>query len=135
MPARLSARIITSSRIRGCASSAAPPPSGAGAAPSSTRSTSRRAITCRIPAGRWPGRERWDDEARPMFGLPAARPAADDLRRAGVPLPSFAELETPLWTFDRRFNRFAWESCADLEADPRCQIVTHATVTAIVADG
>ena len=53
----------------------------------------------------------------------------DDLRRAGVPLPAFDELETPLWTFDRRFNRFAWESCGDLEADPKCQIVTHATVT------
>ncbi|MEA3064314.1 MAG: hypothetical protein QOJ27_753, partial [Sphingomonadales bacterium] len=28
-----------------------------------------------------------------------------------------------------------WESCVDLEADPRCQIVTHATVTAIVPGG
>ena len=52
-----------------------------------------------------------------------------------MPLPRFDELETPLWTFDRRFNRFAWESCADLEADPRCQIVIHATATAIVAEG
>jgi choline dehydrogenase-like flavoprotein len=83
----------------------------------------------------WTELARWYDEARPLFGLPPERPAPDDLRRAGVPLPRFEELETPLWTFDRRFNRFAWESCADLEADPRCQIATHATVTAIVADG
>jgi choline dehydrogenase-like flavoprotein len=83
----------------------------------------------------WAELERWYDEARPLFGLPPTRPAPDDLRRAGVKLPRFAELETPLWTFDRRFDRFAWENCADLEADPKCQIVTHATVTAIVAAG
>lgn len=83
----------------------------------------------------WPELARWYDEARPLFGLPPARPEPDDLRHAGVPLPGFTELETPLWTFDRRFNRFAWESCADLEADPRCQIATHATVTAIAAAG
>jgi choline dehydrogenase-like flavoprotein len=80
----------------------------------------------------WAELSRWYDEARPLFGLPPRRPSPDDLRGAGVPLPRFEELETPLWTFDRRFNRFAWESCADLEADPKCQIVTHATVTAIV---
>ena len=92
-----------------------------------------------VPHSGWPlGRdelERWYDEARPLFGLPPRRPQPDELRRAGVPLPRFESLETPLWTFDRRFNRFAWESCADLEADPRCGIVTHATVTAIVAGG
>ncbi len=88
-----------------------------------------------VPHSGWPLEwrelERWYDEARPLFGLPPARPEPDDLRRAGVDLPRFEALQTPLWTFDRRFNRFAWESCADLEADPRCQIVTHATVTAI----
>ena len=83
----------------------------------------------------WDELERWYEEARPHFGLPSRKPEPDDLRAAGVKLPRFAELETPLWTFDRRFNRFAWESCADLEADPRCQIAAHATVTAIVADG
>lgn len=83
----------------------------------------------------WTELERWYDEARPLFGLPPQRPAPDDLRRAGVPLPRFEALETPLWTFDRRFNRFAWESCADLAADPKCQIVTHATATGIVAAG
>jgi choline dehydrogenase-like flavoprotein len=92
-----------------------------------------------VPHSGWPiGWEelaRWYDEARPLFDLPARRPEPDDLRRAGVPLPRFEALETPLWTFDRRFNRFAWESCGDLEADPRCQIVMHATVTGIVADG
>ncbi|HYW14526.1 MAG TPA: GMC family oxidoreductase [Allosphingosinicella sp.] len=83
----------------------------------------------------WDELERWYEEARPAFGLPAERPEPDRLRSAGVKLPRFDELETPLWTFDRRSNRFAWESCADLEADPRCQIATHATVTAIVRDG
>jgi choline dehydrogenase-like flavoprotein len=85
----------------------------------------------------WDELRRWYDEARPLFDLPERRPDAGDLRRAGVPLPDFDPkvLSTPLWTFDRRFNRFAWESCADLEADPRCQVVTHATVTRIVEAG
>jgi len=83
----------------------------------------------------WEELARWYEEARPVFGLPATRPDPDSLRAAGVGLPRFETLETPLWTFDRRFNRFAWESCGDLEADPKCQIVTHATVTAIVRSG
>ena len=89
-----------------------------------------------VPHSGWPipyaELERWYREARPLFGLPAEKPSPELFRSAGVPLPRFAELETPLWTFDRRFNRFAWPSCADLEADPKCQIVTHATVTRIV---
>ena len=92
-----------------------------------------------VPHSGWPisfeELERWYEEARPLFDLPQRRPEPEDLRRAGVPLPAFDadELQTPLWTFDRRFNRFAWQSCTDLEADPKCQIVTHATVTAIIA--
>ena len=92
-----------------------------------------------VPHSGWPigfeELQRWYREARPLFGLPPERPEADALRSSGVPIPQFDPdiLQTPLWTFDRRFNRFAWESCADLEADPRCQIVTHATVTGIVA--
>lgn len=84
----------------------------------------------------WDGLRRWYDEARPVFGLSERRSAPEDLRRAGVPLPDFDPelLAMPLWTFDRRFNRFAFESCRDLEIDPRCQIVTHATVTGIVAE-
>lgn len=83
----------------------------------------------------WAELERWYEEARPAFGLPAGRPGPDDLRSAGVKLPRFDALETPLWTFDRRFDRFAWKSCADLEADPRCRIAIHATVTGIVQEG
>lgn len=92
-----------------------------------------------VPHSGWPlshaELERWYREARPLFGLPAERPEPDALRRAGVPLPAFDpdRLATPLWTFDRRFNRFAWESCQDLAADPKCRIVTHATVTRLAA--
>ena len=89
-----------------------------------------------VPHSGWPigyaELERWYREARPLFDLPEERPSPETFRKAGVPLPKFEELETPLWTFDRRFNRFACESCADIEADPRCQIVSHATVTRIV---
>jgi choline dehydrogenase-like flavoprotein len=89
-----------------------------------------------VPHSGWPidyaELEGWYRQARPLFGLPAERPSAETFRSAGVPLPRFEDLETPLWTFDRRFNRFAWESCGDLEAHPKCRIVTHATVTRIV---
>jgi choline dehydrogenase-like flavoprotein len=83
----------------------------------------------------WAELKRWYDEARPLFGLPLRRPDACDMRRAGAPVPDFdpAEITTPVWTFDQRFNRFAFESCRDLEDDPRCQIVLHATVTAMTA--
>jgi choline dehydrogenase-like flavoprotein len=83
----------------------------------------------------WEELESYYAQARPLFDLPDSRFIPDQLRQAGIPLPRFEELDTPLWTFDRRFSRFAWESCADLEADPRCQIVTHATVTAISREG
>jgi choline dehydrogenase-like flavoprotein len=90
-----------------------------------------------VPHSGWPipfkELQRWYDEARPLFGLPRRRRQAHDLRQAGVPLPRFEALETPLWSFDRRFNRFAWQSCQDLEADPKCQIVVHSTVTAIAS--
>ncbi len=91
-----------------------------------------------VPHSGWPidwrELQHWYDEARPLFGLPPRRPEPQDLRRAGVPLPHFdpAELETPLWTFDAVFNRFTHDSCADLEAHRRCEIVVHATATRIV---
>ena len=57
------------------------------------------------------------DEARPLFGLPAApaRTGRSSRGRGAAARASTGQLETPLWTFDRRFNRFAWESCADLD--------------------
>jgi choline dehydrogenase-like flavoprotein len=83
----------------------------------------------------WDELRRWYREARPLFDLPSEPPAPAALRQAGVDLPEFDpnELHVPLWQFDARFNRFAFESCGDLEADPRCQIVIHATVTRIHA--
>ncbi len=95
-----------------------------------------------VPHSGWP--IGWDelshyyDQARPLFGLPRARLDVSRMRAAGVPLPAFDErrLGMPLWTFDKSFNRFTFESCRDIEADPRCRIVTHATVTSIrAADG
>jgi choline dehydrogenase-like flavoprotein len=83
----------------------------------------------------WPELERHYDEARPLFDLPPRRLTPEDVRAAGVPLPRFDrhQLRTPLWTFDRRFSRFTYESCADLHEHPKCRIVVHATVTAIKA--
>ena len=83
----------------------------------------------------WEELERYYRQARPLFELPEERLAPEALRRAGVPLPGFdpEQLATPLWTFDHRFNRFTYDACNDLRADPRCQIVTHATVTEVRA--
>ena len=74
------------------------------------------------------------DRARAVFDLPPD-PPADQLRAAGLTLPSFdqATVQPRLWSFDDAFNRFTFESCADLRTDNRCRIVTHATVTEIVA--
>jgi choline dehydrogenase-like flavoprotein len=75
------------------------------------------------------------DEAWPLFGRPAPPAGDETLSAAGVPIPRFDSdrLATRLWTFDNRFNRFAFGSCRDLVEHPRCEIVLHATVTAIDA--
>ncbi|PWG02698.1 FAD-dependent oxidoreductase [Sphingosinicella humi] len=92
-----------------------------------------------VPHSGWP--IGWDElehyyrEARPLFDLPDEPLTPERFRAAGVPLPRFDadRLATPLWTFDRRFNRFTFDACEDLRSDPRCRIVTHATVTEIKA--
>ena len=83
----------------------------------------------------WSELDRHYEEARPLFGMSRRKATPELLRKAGVPIPSFDPdaLATPLWTFDRRFNRFTYQSCADLRANFKCRIVTHATVTEIVA--
>ncbi|MCR5875034.1 GMC family oxidoreductase [Phenylobacterium sp. J426] len=90
-----------------------------------------------VPHSGWPIRwselARYYGPARAIFGEPPEGATADDLRRAGAPTPAFdaARLEVGVWTFDRRFNRFVFDACSDLVRDPRCRIVTHATVTEI----
>jgi choline dehydrogenase-like flavoprotein len=72
--------------------------------------------------------------ARKLLDLP--EPASPvDLAAAGAPLPAFDEalLRMPLWNFDDRFSRFTFAACTDLLQHPRCTILTHATVTEIVA--
>jgi len=92
-----------------------------------------------IPGSGWP--IEWTDlqsyyrSARPLFGLPSDTPTIDTLAKAGLNVPRFdpEQLQTPLWSFDARFNRFTMTSCNDLVRHPHCTIVTHATVTEIVA--
>jgi choline dehydrogenase-like flavoprotein len=92
-----------------------------------------------VPHSGWPiswrELELYYEEARPLFGVPRRRADIGAFREAGVPLPAFDEQEirTPLWTFDRLFNRFTYDSCADLRGHPGCRIVTHASVTEISA--
>lgn len=92
-----------------------------------------------VPHSGWPIAWReldlYYEEARPLFGIPRRRATAELFLKAGVPLPAFdpSELATPVWSFDRRFNRFTYQSCADLREHPKCRIVTHATVTEVRA--
>jgi choline dehydrogenase-like flavoprotein len=74
-------------------------------------------------------------EARRLLGLPERLPTPLDLAAAGVALPGLNSdrVRTLLWTFDERFNRFTFDSCADLRNHPDCTIITHATVKEIVA--
>jgi choline dehydrogenase-like flavoprotein len=93
-----------------------------------------------VPHSGWP--IRWAElarhygPARAIFGEPPEGATVDDLRRAGAPTPAFdpQSLDVGVWTFDRRFNRFVFDACTDLVRDPRCRIVTHATVTEIQLD-
>ena len=78
----------------------------------------------------------WYERAWQVFGLSAKRPTADDMRRAGVAIPEFAEdeLALPLWGFDAMFDRFSLDRSEDLVKSANCRIVLHATVREVVAD-
>ena len=74
------------------------------------------------------------ERARQVFGL-APEPSFDQLGAAAIDFPRFDEtlIQPRLWSFDDMFNRFTFEHCRDLRDDPRCTIITHATVSEIVA--
>ncbi|MBI1198875.1 MAG: FAD-dependent oxidoreductase [Phenylobacterium sp.] len=92
-----------------------------------------------VPHSGWP--LSWEElaayygPARKIFGAETAADAGT-LRAAGAAPPDLdpAKLSLGVWSFDRKFNRFVFGQCADLTDDPRCRIVTHATVTEIVLD-
>lgn len=73
--------------------------------------------------------------ARKLLDLPEILPTLADFSAAGAPLPAFdgQVLRTPIWSFDDRFSRFTFDACEDLRCNLRCTILTHATVTEIVA--
>lgn len=73
--------------------------------------------------------------ARTMLGLPEAMPTVAKLDAARVTLPEFSpdQLETLVWAFDPRFNRFTLPQCADLRHHPNCHIMLHANVSELVA--
>ncbi|MFN3797122.1 MAG: FAD-dependent oxidoreductase, partial [Sphingobium yanoikuyae] len=82
----------------------------------------------------------WDElqdyygQARGIFEIGDEPASAEALSAHGVPLPGFdrSELHMPVWNFDPRFNRFTFDACQDLRDHPRCEIITHASVTRIV---
>lgn len=93
-----------------------------------------------VPHSGWPiawrELEPWYAPALRIFGESAKAASPDELRAAGAPIPDFEteRLEVGVWAFDRRFNRFVFDACADLVRHPRCTVVTHATVTGIDLD-
>jgi hypothetical protein len=92
-----------------------------------------------VPESGWPlshaELEAYYRQARPLFDLGDGHPDIAILRDAGVPIPAFdpERLALPVWAFDMRFGRFAFDSCDDLVDHPRCEVVLHATVTSIHA--
>lgn len=93
-----------------------------------------------VPYSGWPithaTLEPYYRQARRLLDLPAEPPTPEMLAAAGVTLPSFnpEKIQTLLWLFDGRFNRFTFDSCADLSKHSHCTILTHATVREIVVD-
>ncbi len=79
---------------------------------------------------------RYYDEAWGLFDLGGERPGFEDLAAHGVHFPDFDGdlINGRLWSFDSKFSRFQYASCDDLRVEPRCTIVTHATVSEIVPD-
>jgi choline dehydrogenase-like flavoprotein len=72
--------------------------------------------------------------ARTSLGLPETMPGVAALEAAQIALPPFApeRLETQIWAFDSRFNRFTLPHCADLRQHARCHIILHANVSELV---
>lgn len=88
-----------------------------------------------VPHSGWPFRA--DDirsyvrEARALLGVGGVVPS-----RLIPPAPlgtlSPEELTVRWWSFDPAFDRFTLNRAADLEADPRCTLLLHATVREIM---
>jgi choline dehydrogenase-like flavoprotein len=91
-----------------------------------------------VPHSGWPidygELRRFYDVAWPLFGMATDRAHVTDLIANGIEFPSFDPtlLTSRLWSFDGRYNRFAFGASADLRLEPRCTVVTHATVTEIM---
>ncbi|WP_287004016.1 FAD-dependent oxidoreductase [Sphingobium sp.] len=83
----------------------------------------------------WAEMQPYYREAREILGLPPTPPCISDLDRAGIAMPDFNpdRVRQLLWTFDEKHGRFSFDNCRDLRNDPRCRIVTRATVREIVA--
>lgn len=83
---------------------------------------------------RWQDLERYYPQARRAFGISERALSGPELGENGIQLPDFdpAKLEIGVWDFDRRFNRFQFQSCLDLLRHPRCTVFTHATATALM---
>ena len=129
-----SARHIIRSNIAGCVSLAERPPSGAGAAPNSMRSTSSAAIGFPLAAGRSALTKSVPHlgEARALLGVAGvercpARPAATAStpveRGTGGPL---VELRSRF----RSLHHRSWPTTCKMR--PRCTLMIHATVREVM---
>ena len=73
-------------------------------------------------------------EARTLLGV-------DEVDTARVPRPallqrmSSEELNVRWWSFDRAFDRFTIDRARDLQSDPRCTLLIHATVREVMLAG
>lgn len=88
-----------------------------------------------VPHSGWPF---GPDEIRSHLAEARALLGVEQVDAARLPRPpllqrlSSEELAVRWWSFDPRFDRFTIEQAGDLEHDPRCTLLVHATVREIV---
>jgi len=88
-----------------------------------------------VPHSGWPFGA---DEIRSHLAEARALLGVEQVDAARLPRPpllqrlSSEELAVRWWSFDPKFDRFTIEQAGDLERDPRCTLLVHATVREIV---
>ena len=88
-----------------------------------------------VPHSGWPI---GPDDIRRYLGEARAQLGVDAVDADRLPRPpllqrlSTEELAVRWWSFDQKFDRFTIDEASDLEQDPRCTLMVHATVREVM---